>query len=302
MPNIRAIGLGGTQELVSRTFAVEYIRRMRGGTQAQLLRCADGGYYVVKFLNNPQGMRVLANDLLGTLLAAQLGLPVPHPAIVDVSREIVRHSEEMVIQLKSAYVPCSPGLCFGSRYPCDESCAGGSGLAAACEFVSDAQTCATENVRDFAGMLVFDKWTCNTDDRQVIFCRQGNHRTYRALMIDEGQCFNGMHWTFPDAPLRGLYRSRAAYTGYRGFDVFEPWLGRLENEINEDVLQRAGSEIPTAWYERDTNALARLLRRLNHRRNQVRDLLWSLLKASPGSFPNWSDHSVAMRSRAASMG
>jgi hypothetical protein len=45
--------------------AVEQIRRMRGGAQSHLMRCDDGGYYVVKFQNNPQGVRILANELLG---------------------------------------------------------------------------------------------------------------------------------------------------------------------------------------------------------------------------------------------
>src|SRR5271163_2919048 len=49
--------------------ATQRVCRMRGGTQAQLLRCSDGGHYVVKFQNNPQGATVLASDLLGTLLA-----------------------------------------------------------------------------------------------------------------------------------------------------------------------------------------------------------------------------------------
>jgi hypothetical protein len=32
--------------------AVAQIRRMRGGAQSHLMRCADGNYYVVKFQNN----------------------------------------------------------------------------------------------------------------------------------------------------------------------------------------------------------------------------------------------------------
>ena len=31
--------------------AVQHIRRMRGGAQSHLMRCADGHYYVVKFQN-----------------------------------------------------------------------------------------------------------------------------------------------------------------------------------------------------------------------------------------------------------
>ncbi len=44
--------------------AVQHIRRMRGGAQGQLMLGADGHIYVVKFQNNPQHMRVLANELL----------------------------------------------------------------------------------------------------------------------------------------------------------------------------------------------------------------------------------------------
>jgi hypothetical protein len=33
------------------TQAVQHIRRMRGGAQSHLMRCADSNYYVVKFPN-----------------------------------------------------------------------------------------------------------------------------------------------------------------------------------------------------------------------------------------------------------
>src|SRR5580704_13095757 len=53
--------------------AVEQVRRMRGGAQSHLMRCSNQAYYVVKFQNNPQGLRILANELLGTRLAARPG-------------------------------------------------------------------------------------------------------------------------------------------------------------------------------------------------------------------------------------
>src|ERR1044071_5558897 len=48
--------------------AVQHVRRMRGGAQAHLMRADDGHFYVVKFQNNPQHLRVLANELLATRL------------------------------------------------------------------------------------------------------------------------------------------------------------------------------------------------------------------------------------------
>src|SRR5258708_14165641 len=64
--------------------ALEYCRRMRGGTQAHLMRCSDEKYYVVKFPNNPQGIRILANELLGGRLAARLVLPLAVAPVVTV--------------------------------------------------------------------------------------------------------------------------------------------------------------------------------------------------------------------------
>ena len=54
--------------------AVQHIRRMRGGSQAQLLRASDGAYYVTKFQNSPQGVKILANEMFATSLGLWLGL------------------------------------------------------------------------------------------------------------------------------------------------------------------------------------------------------------------------------------
>jgi hypothetical protein len=42
--------------------AVQHLRPRRGGAQSQLLRASDGNCYVTKFQNNPQQIRVLANE------------------------------------------------------------------------------------------------------------------------------------------------------------------------------------------------------------------------------------------------
>ena len=50
--------------------AVQQIRSMRGGAQSHLMLGADGNAWIVKFQNNPQHLRVLPNELLGTRLGA----------------------------------------------------------------------------------------------------------------------------------------------------------------------------------------------------------------------------------------
>jgi len=58
---------------------------MRGGAQAHLMRAEDDYFYVVKLQNNPQHVRVLANELLATRWPERIGLPVPLPEIIELS-------------------------------------------------------------------------------------------------------------------------------------------------------------------------------------------------------------------------
>ncbi len=79
--------------------AVQHIRRMRGGAQGQLMLGADGHVYVVKFQNNPQHMRVLANEFLASRLAAAAGLTAPEMELVEVSSWLVENTPELEIDL-----------------------------------------------------------------------------------------------------------------------------------------------------------------------------------------------------------
>jgi hypothetical protein len=271
--------------------ALEQIRRMRGGAQSHLMRCSDGHYYVVKFQNNPQHRRILANELLGTKLAARLGLPTTPVAIVDVPEDLIRLTPELSMELPRARIPCQPGLQFASRYPGDPR------RLTLHDFLPDQQLRGVENLHDFAGMLVFDKWTCNTNGRQTLFFRETwekrdqpppeEESAYRALMIDQGFCFNAGEWNYPDAPLRGLYARNRVYEGVTGMESFVPWLERIEKRITERVLDEISKEIPPAWYADDYDALLGLLEQLFRRRLRVRELIVDAKKSNRRPFPNW---------------
>jgi len=89
--------------------AVEHVRRMRGGAQAHLMRCDDDAYYIVKFQNNPQHLRILANEMLATRLAARLGLCVPQVEVIEVRPELIAYTTELVMQLGMGRIPCTSG-------------------------------------------------------------------------------------------------------------------------------------------------------------------------------------------------
>src|ERR1700675_4010829 len=82
--------------------ALEQIRRMGGGAQSHLMPADTGSTYVVKFQNNPQHRRILVNELLGTRLAARLGLPTVPVEIVAVPEELIRLTPELAVELPGA--------------------------------------------------------------------------------------------------------------------------------------------------------------------------------------------------------
>lgn len=280
--------------------AIEQIRRMRGGAQAHLMRCSDGQYYVVKFQNNPQHRRVLVNELLGTRLASRMGLPTAPVEVVEVSAELIRLTPELCIELPRSRTPVCPGLQFASRYPGDPR------LLTLHDFLPDELLREVVNLHDFAGMLVFDKWTCNTNGRQTVFFEERGKKTaggespgsspgggenapprYRTVMIDQGFCFNAGNWDFPDAPLRGLYARNRVYEGVTGIESFGPWLERLQKRMTERVLGELAEEIPPEWYEDDYDAVMRLLEQLDRRRTRVGDLLISAKESNRQPFAAW---------------
>lgn len=260
---------------------VEETRRMRGGSQSHLMRCRGDDYYIVKFQGNPQGTRILVNELLGTMLAARMGLPTTPVAICYVSEDLVRLTPDLCFQIAGGRIPCQPGLHFGSCYVGDSRNA-----RVRDDLLPDYELARVKNVADFMGMLVFDKWTCNTDGRQTLFIQAEDGQ--QVVMVDQGMCFNGSEWTFPDAPLRGLFGRYVVYGCVHGMDDFERWLGKLE-AINESVLMSIANSIPPEWYDGDWECLQCLLERLCLRRTKVKELLWETRKTRPYAFPNWTE-------------
>ncbi len=272
--------------MVPQVEAIEQIRRMRGGAQSHLMRCSDGGYYVVKFQNNPQGLRVLCNELLGTQMAHLMNLPAPRVSLISVSPGLIRDTEELVMELPHGRKSCQPGLCFGSRHAGDVGPSLSPSVRAAYDLIPESELPLVDNRNAFAGMLVFDQWTCNLDSRQMVVVR--NLKTYRffAYMIDNGFCFGGTEWIFHDSPLQGVYRQFPVYDFIRSFDVFEPWLERVER-IDMCSLAAIASRVPRQWVTGDSSSLEQLIYTLERRRKRVRELLWLCLKASPGAFRNF---------------
>jgi hypothetical protein len=267
--------------------AVTHISQVRGGSQARIMLADDGRKFVTKFMGNPQCNRVLANDYLACRLARMVGLSVPEPVIILVDEETIRE-QGIAFTLAGRAVAARPGLQFGSALVTGE----------ALDWLSGTMLGRVRNLREFAGLLAFDKWTCNADGRQVVFHKEMRERKYAASFIDFGYCFNAGEWGFPDAPLRGVYGLNDVYERIESWDDFEPWLSRIER-FPSRPLQGIADEIPCEWYG-ERSDLQRLQDRLLERRSIVRQLIEDFRNSSRNPFPNWTAGRPALSATEAS--
>ena len=261
--------------------AVQAIRRMRGGAQSQLMLGADGRLWVVKFQNNPQHLRVLANEMIATRLAQAAGLTVPATDVVEVTEWLIANTPGMHVELMHGPAQrYTAGLQFGSQF------IGGLMPGQVVDYLPEQQLDEVRNVAEFAGMLALDKWTGNCNGRQAVFDRRPRERKYRATFIDQGFCFNAGEWTFPDSPLRGVYARNRVYAGVTGWSSFEPWLSRIET-MEPETLWDIADMVPPEWYGGDMTQIERLLEQMLRRRGRVRELIASFRDSNREPFPMW---------------
>jgi hypothetical protein len=240
---------------------------------------------VVKFQNNPQHRRVLANEMLATRLASAAGLTVPETAVVEVSPWLIEHTPELEVDLGQRREPCAAGLQFGARY------VGGLMPGQVVDYLPEEQLGEVRNLAEFAGMLALDKWTANANGRQAVFTRKAREHRYSCCFIDQGFCFHAGEWRFEDAPLRGVYPRNVVYAGVSGWQNFEPWLTRMEKMEPARVWQ-AAEEIPPEWYGQegkagDMNDLEALVETLLKRRGRIRELIEEFGRSGREPFPKW---------------
>ncbi len=272
--------------------AKNLVRKMRGGAQAHLLEAADGHFYVVKFLGNPQHRRILVNELISAAILKYLQIAAPETTLIEITAAFLAANPDVHFTLGGRKVAVEPGWHFGSRYPGDPA------RIAVYDFVPDVLLGKVNNLSDFTGCLIFDKWTGNADGRQSVFLRapladwfpeQRVHPQkmgFVALMIDHGFVFNGPHWDFVDAPAYGVYMRRIVYDAVTGIESFEPWLGRVAS-FPDDILDSALRQIPPPWVAGEEEQLEKTLEILMRRRKKVAGLIDDLQRSKVNPFANW---------------
>lgn len=273
--------------------ARKLIRKMRGGAQAHLIEAETGDFYVVKFINNPQHRRILVNEWLAGVFLRYLQIHTPDNAAVELTPEFIEENPDLYLTIGPRREAVPPGIHFGSRLSVHPE------RVAIYDFLPDKLLDKVENLADFLGVLVFDKWVGNADSRQAVFFRargkkwtpikgEGGSKTgFYAQMIDHGFAFSGSNWQFQDSPLQGLYFRTSVYREVSSLDSFQPWLSMVESFPTE-VLDQASRELPQVWMEDDGDQMEAMLERLVKRRTQVARLLEEIRDKRASAFPNWT--------------
>jgi hypothetical protein len=242
-----------------------------------MLTASDGHADVVKFANNPQSVRVLANEWLASSIGRALGLTIPESVIVYVPANLVESSPSLVMRLSGSILKCSHGLAFGSRFISADQ---------VFDYLPESAFAKIDNLQEFAGVFALDKWLCNCDGRQVVFCRTEPDRNFRAHFIDFGFCFNAEEWNFPDTTTRGRYARKCVYHDICGWQSFEPWLSRIES-FDLLTLWEIAADLPPEWAELEK--VARLIECIDARRHCVRELIAGVRQSPHNPFGAWTE-------------
>lgn len=268
--------------------AVEHVMKMKGGSQARLIRCNDSAHYVTKFAGNPQHTRVLANEMIAYRLAKLIGVAVPKIDTIEVTSQFIRENGITFDQAGGTF-PVDDGIACGSMFPGDPK------HTPVFEWIPNDQLFAAHIRRAFCSALVLDKWLCNTDGRQVIFHREpGEYETmkegeYNAQFIDNGFCLNAGEWNFPDASLRGLYLNRLVYSEVTGLESFDPWLSKAMSLTHSDIERAIGDTPEAWWFQQGDRDLGYLISVLYNRLQLLPGLLIDARDCCVKPFPKWTN-------------
>src|ERR1700674_4174447 len=238
------------------------IKKQRGMSQSVLAKCSDGGYYVLKFKNNPQGLNALVSEVTTARLGRLLGLPVPRYAFVDVSEQLMRHTPAIVIEEGDLRTQYEAGIQFGAETAIDAS-----GATQVFDYMPPSLVRWVDNLPEFAGALVLDAWTGNTDFRQVVYVKTPTSMVLKPMFIDHDRSLAPFFDPKSERALPAIHFPDF-YDLDRGWGSFEPWLTIAETAGHTE-LEPLVIGFPPEWKVSDQLS-AELLEYLIKRRGEIR--------------------------------
>ncbi len=228
---------GGAMESIESVHALRFIRKLRGGSQPILIMGSDGLAYVTKFANNLQGPDVLFNEVLGTEIYRQVGLPVPEWKMVHVSDAFINDNPDAWIESREGLRKPAAGWCFGSQFV-------GSENSRTLEILPRNYFNKIQNRLDFTKAFVVDTLCGHDDGRQAIFHEESSGRL-KAYFIDHGYIFGGTTRHALPQLRTALYFDLEIYADSE-IGSADEILDALKS-LDASALEKIVDELPSSW-------------------------------------------------------
>jgi len=198
-----------------------------GGSQAQVFRLSDDRFAVVKFPENGQGEKVLANEFLSCQLAETLNLPVNRAVMVSIDERLLRTPRQ------NNKIP--PAFSAGIRC--------GMIRFANAEKVHDATLINAQcsNAPELHALVVYEELVKRGDGRQLLWYPAEGGKRFAAF--DYGFAFGGQPiWDATTVVAMGAPTLPASdpFAGgnYVDGSKLESFINQLRT-LNADGIQRA---------------------------------------------------------------
>lgn len=215
-----------------------------GGSQPQVLEDEDGDSWMTKAQNNPQGLRVLVNELVASEIGRLLEAAVQPAAILEVPPDLaceIKHEGGSAWQ---------SGPSFGSRL-----------IDSPAAYVPEMLDAATDAI-GLAKIAVLDEWLGFHDGRQARATRAESRYDVRA--VDFGYAIGSPNWTAADLAGRPVPTAIQDTNG---------WLSRVSGDdveqiaadvasISDGAIDEIVASIPAEWAvaDEERKALANYLK------------------------------------------
>jgi len=246
-----------------------FMRKLGGGSQPILVRANDGYFYIVKFLDNPQGPNLLFNEALGTELYRRVGLLTPEWRPVHVSEDFLDRYPECWMETQDGRLRPKAGWCFGSRYLSLRN-------SVVFEILPNGRFSDISNRRDFWTARVLDAFCGHADNRQALFLGPDS-RSLRAYFIDHGHLFWGPFGTDYRSCMASQYLDPGIYADASAEDADRVQGAILSLDIK--AFSNVPGSLPDGWRtEAAISALERFTSQVSDP-IKVRKLVGSILMA-----------------------
>jgi hypothetical protein len=241
------------------------IRKMRGGSQAHMVRADNGKLYVAKFADNPQGSQILISEWICTFVLQYFRISAPELCILELESDMANDPELYFSGRTRRKIKA--GRHLGIEVPVDPF------KTALFDQLPARMLGKVVNAADFAKVFVVDRWLCQQDYRQAVFYRDRSSPNMRAVFIDNGHGLGGLEWDFRDSHLDGLYFDRTVYETIPMKEICRETLDRIE-EFDTDLLYDVAQAMPPEWLGPSAESRFRdVLNTVCHRRRSLRSLV-----------------------------